>query len=411
MTISLSNPNKDSKLANLISTNSNTQQSIQPKTTAQQKDSFEKTTAPQPRLVEGNIVPVSNSNKKQIAINTNQIKQFAMSILALIIASVATNSILKSRAMQKAASANASKQFANLWDNLENAIKLEDMALPKELNEVLHKVIKCIENPKAIKERGGDGIKTILLYGPPGTGKTTFAKAIAKHFPDSQFASLDVTNLGSKYVGETEKNIQAAVTEICKRAQENPDKKFFVFIDEIDSVIMVDDGSLKKHSNDVLNEFKRCFTERLGKHNNIITIGATNVPINPDTGITFDGKRLDKPMLDRFQEKILVDRPSWEQIKEALFNHYKDRTQVGEVFHDKTSEKITELCKALAKKEHEVSFRTLASIFNDAATRGENMEAKLDLQDIFNVLKSKAQELHFSPQELQELAEKLGVTP
>ena len=78
--------------------------------------------------------------------------------------------------------------------------------------------------------------------------------------------------------------------------------------------------------------------------------------------------------------------------------------------YPESSEKIVELCKALARKEHEVSFRTLASIFNDAATRGENMNAKLSLQDIFNTLKSKQQELHFTNQELQELAQKLGVT-
>ena len=79
------------------------------------------------------------------------------------------------------------------------------------------------------------------MYGPPGTGKTTFAKAIAQEFPNSKFASLDVTNLGSKFVGETEKNIQAAVNQICKEAQENPDTKYFVFVDEIDSIMGIDE--------------------------------------------------------------------------------------------------------------------------------------------------------------------------
>lgn len=30
----------------------------------------------------------------------------------------------------------------------------------------------------------------------------------------------------------------------------------------------------------MLNEFKKCFTEKLGKRDNIITIGATNLPID-----------------------------------------------------------------------------------------------------------------------------------
>ena len=83
---------------------------------------------------------------------------------------------------------------------------------------------------------------------------------------------MDVTKLSSEYVGRTEKNINQAIEEICRVAQQNPKQKIFVFIDEIDSVIMVDDSNTKKHSNDVLNEFKRCFTERLGKEDNIITI-------------------------------------------------------------------------------------------------------------------------------------------
>ena len=88
------------------------------------------------------------------------------------------------------------------------------MTLPEELKGLLNKVVKSIDNPTNIVEKGGKPIKSILLYGPPGTGKTTFAKAIAKEFPDSRFASLDVTRLGSKFVGETEKNIQAAVNEM-----------------------------------------------------------------------------------------------------------------------------------------------------------------------------------------------------
>ena len=407
MTTAISNPNTNSKLADLLnsSSKSNNNKIIQSKPqTTEQADSFEKKPQEQIKVI---AYPQNKSNKKST--RTSALKSLGLGVCTCVIAALCIRKIEKASAMAQKGK-EAINKFANLWEDLSNATKLEEMALPKELNDVFHKIIKCIENPKAIQERGGDGIKTILLYGPPGTGKTTFAKAIAKHFPNSRFASLDVTNLGSKYVGETEKNIQAAVNEICKQALANPDKKFFVFIDEIDSVIMVDDGNLKKHSNDILNEFKRCFTERLGKHNNIITIGATNVPINPDTGKTFDGKRLDKPMLDRFQEKILVDRPSWEQIRDALFNHYKDRPQVCDELHSKTSEKVNGLCKSLAQKEHEVSFRTLSSIFNDAATCTDDMNAKLSLQDIFNAIKAKQKDLHYTNEELENLAKNLGVT-
>ena len=143
-----------------------------------------------------------------------------------------------------------------------------------------------------------------------------FAKAIAKYFPDSEFAALDLTNLSSKWVNESEKNIQSAVEEICEQAKSNPEKKFFVFIDEIDSVMMIHEGSSSAfHSNSVLNEFKRCFTDKLGAHENIVTIAATNLEVIDKNPM---GKKLDKAMLDRFQEKIYIPLPTKEQLLSAI---------------------------------------------------------------------------------------------
>ena len=300
-------------------------------------------------------------------------------------------------------------QAASLWEDITSAMKLNDMSLGENLKDLLNKVIKNLKEPQGITERGGKAIKTILLYGPPGTGKTTFAKAIAKEFPNSRFATLDVTNLGSKFVGETEKNIQAAVNQICEQAQKNPDTKFFVFIDEIDSVMMVDDGNLKKHSNDVLNEFKRCFTERLGKHDNIVTIGATNLPINPETGMTKSGKILDKPMLDRFQEKIFVGLPTKGQIKDSFIANYSDKSLVCDELKSKSRKELEIICEFLSDEKHEVSFRTLQTLFNNIAASG-NPKEKVTILDVFNTLKSKKIELKISDIELQKLAQDLNIT-
>lgn len=293
-------------------------------------------------------------------------------------------------------------KMQDLWEDISKALRISDMSLPKTLKTLLEKVVKNITNPEAIRQRGGKGIKTILLYGPPGTGKTTFAKAIAKEFEGAEFASLDVTQLSSKYVGETEKNIQESVNEICRRARQNPHKKFFVFIDEIDSIMMVNDGNGKKYSNDVLNEFKRCFSEKLGKEDNIITIGATNIHIDPDVGRTFDGKMLDRPMLDRFQEKILVDRPTAGQLRDAIVHHYRNAAQVSEEIKSADSEKLRYLCEFLAKRERETSFRTLQSLFNAAASEGD-IATTLTMKDLYHVIKSKKVELHISDDELAQL--------
>lgn len=301
-------------------------------------------------------------------------------------------------------------QVGSLWEDIASAMKLKDMTLADDLKALLEKIVKNIQEPQSITQRGGKPIKTILMYGPPGTGKTTFARAIAKEFPDSRFATLDVTRLGSKYVGETEKNIQAAVNEICEQAEKNPQTKFFVFIDEIDSVMMVDDGNGKKHSNDVLNEFKRCFTERLGRYDNIITIGATNLSIDPEKGVAAGGKILDKPMLDRFQEKIYVGLPSKGQILDFITANYKDKEMVCDELKNATSEELKLLCEFLSNEEHEVSFRTLQTLFNNIAATG-SMKEKVTLQNVFDVIKSKKIELKITDVQLQDLAQKLNVNP
>ena len=183
-------------------------------------------------------------------------------------------------------------ELKEIWSDLGKSSKLDDLALPDSLKKFTASFKNSVDNPEVLKNRGGKPTKSVLMYGPPGTGKTTFAKALAKEFPDSKFASLDVTSLGSEYQSVSERNLNKAVDMICKEADNNPSKKFFVFIDEIDSVMMVDNSLSAKHSNDMLNEFKKCFTEKLGKRDNIITIGATNLPIDVEKGIALGGKKL-----------------------------------------------------------------------------------------------------------------------
>lgn len=305
---------------------------------------------------------------------------------------------------------NTTVKNSKIWEDISNCMSIKEMSLPQGLKKAIEKITKTIEKPEIIKERGGRGVKTILLYGPPGTGKTTFAKGIAKHFDNARFAAIDVTSLNSKWVGETEKNVQKAIVEICEEADKNPGTKFFVFIDEIDSIMMEDESSIKKHSNDVLNEFKRCFVDKLGKRDNIITIGATNIPIDVEKGITSAGKKLDGPMLDRFDEKILVDRPNAEQIEDAIANIYKNKKLVNTDIFKKGSEKLKILSEFLAVKRHEVSFRTINSIIEATASSIEDDAKKVDMQDIFDTIVAKRSELKIKyDTELIELAEKLGV--
>ena len=301
-------------------------------------------------------------------------------------------------------------ELKEIWSDLTKSSKLDDMALPDSLKKFTSKFKNSVENPDVLKARGGRPTKSLLLYGPPGTGKTTFAKALAKEFPDSKFASLDVTSLGSEYQSVSERNLNKAVDMICQEADKDPAKKFFVFIDEIDSVMMVDNGMGAKHSNDMLNEFKKCFTKKLGKRKNIITIGATNLPIDVEKGIALGGKKLDRPMLDRFSEKVLVDLPTKEQIANSVKYHYRDANLVSDKLKNGSNE-LNIISEFLAKKEHNTSFRTLDSIYDATAASIKGQDKKVDVVDIVRTIANKQNELNFDNKEFMKLISDLKINP
>lgn len=299
-------------------------------------------------------------------------------------------------------------ELKEIWSDLGKSSKLDDLALPDSLKKFTASFKNSVDNPEVLKNRGGKPTKSVLMYGPPGTGKTTFAKALAKEFPDLKFASLDVTSLGSEYQSVSERNLNKAVDMICKEADNNPSKKFFVFIDEIDSVMMVDNSLSAKHSNDMLNEFKKCFTEKLGKRDNIITIGATNLPIDVEKGIALGGKKLDRPMLDRFSEKVLVDLPTKEQIINSVKFHYKDSSLVSDKLKTDSAE-LKAIAEFLSKKEHNTSFRTLDAIYDATAASIKGQDRKVDVIDIVNTIRNKQHEMNFTDAEFAKLLSDLKV--
>ena len=278
------------------------------------------------------------------------------------------------------------------------------MALSDDLKKLAEQIKYTVENRETIIERGGETVNSILFYGPPGTGKTTIAKAISNMFPKAKFATLDVTKMKDKYVGETEKNINAIIDKICtdadamyvkyqkelgevigkdivergnekeiaeaiakarKEGKQIPEmERIFVFADEIDSVMMVDTGSGAKISNDMLNEFKKGFTEKLGKRKNVITLGATNLEVDAKKAATADGKMLDRPMLDRFDLHIRVGNPTAGQLKQTMVKRYGEKSLVDDSLKDINSAQLDELCQFL--EAHDLHLENLMQFLKKA---------------------------------------------
>ncbi|MHB8361503.1 MAG: AAA family ATPase, partial [Thermoplasmataceae archaeon] len=60
-------------------------------------------------------------------------------------------------------------------------------------------------------------LKNILLYGPPGTGKTSLAKAVSSTL-SSTFFNVPLSELVSRYVGDSERLVNSLFKEARKRS-------------------------------------------------------------------------------------------------------------------------------------------------------------------------------------------------
>ncbi len=294
------------------------------------------------------------------------------------------------------------KKYKVAFKDLSKEMKLDEMALPDTQKAAAERIRNFVNHHKEIIEMGGPEGSSILFYGPPGTGKNTFAYAITKEFPKAKFLEMDISKMNSKWHGESEQNVLGTMKAAIKYADKHKDEKVFVFIDEIDSVMMQDHGSGAKLSNDILNAFKKGFNELTNKEN-IIVMGATNLKINPEEARAM-GKELDSAMLDRFAEKVLVDLPTKDQIKLAITNYYKNpaRKRVDDVLKDFDNKKLDKIAEFLAQPEHETSFRKLVKgILQPTATQKEvTADAKVTLEDVIETIKKNKHNLNVTDEEM-----------
>ena len=295
------------------------------------------------------------------------------------------------------------KNFKLNFKDLSKELSLDQMALPQAQKDAEKRITNFIEHHKEIVEMGGGEGSALLFYGPPGTGKNTFAYGITKKFPNAKFVDMDISKLNSKWHGESEQNVLGTMEAIVKEANKHPNEKYFVFIDEIDSVMMQDQSSGAKLSNDVLNAFKKGFNNLTNKEN-IIVIGATNLTINPKEA-KLAGKVLDTAMLDRFAEKVLVDLPSKEQLKLAITNYYKNPAikRVDDALKDINNKKLDKIAEFLAKREHGTSFRKLVKGLLQPTARNKEItpDVKVTIDDLIDTIKNNKENLNVTDAEMQ----------
>ena len=178
-------------------------------------------------------------------------------------------------------------------------VKWADLILPQSVKDKLEQITHRITNQERVfKEWGFDLVlpygqgTTVLLEGNPGTGKTMAAYALAERIGLPMY-KINLSAVVSKYIGETEKNLQALFDEAVKA-------DCILFFDEAEALF--GKRTDVKDSKDKYANLEISFLlQRLEEHKGL-TILATNL-----------NKNFDDAFKRRFQFVIQIPLPKPEE--------------------------------------------------------------------------------------------------
>ncbi len=174
--------------------------------------------------------------------------------------------------------------------------------------EISFKIIEPFRNKEIYSYYGKAIGGGILMYGPPGCGKSLIAKATAEE-AQATFIHVKASDIKSKFVGETEKNI----AELFEKAREQ--QPTIIFFDEFE-VLGRDRSEGQTHEKSAVAQL---LTEMDGvdaKEQQILLLAATNEPWAIDPALRREG---------RFGTTIFIPPPDHEARMEIIKIHLAKR--------------------------------------------------------------------------------------
>lgn len=165
----------------------------------------------------------------------------------------------------------------------------DDLILPAAQKQQLHEFVGRVAQRPLVLKRWGAGEKlapsegaTVLFAGPPGTGKTMAAEVMARTL-GLDIYKIDLSSMVSKYIGETEKNLERIFSEAESSSA-------ILFFDEADAIF--GKRSEVKDAHDRYANIEVSYLLQRMEMYDGVTILATNLQSNLDDAFArrFDAK-------------------------------------------------------------------------------------------------------------------------
>ncbi len=235
--------------------------------------------------------------------------------------------------------------------------KFADVAWMEEVKEELTEIVDFLKNPEKYRKVWARPPKWVLLYGQPGSGKTLLARAVAWEANVPFFSAS-----GSEFMEMLVWMWAAKVRNLFQKAKAA--WTAIVFIDEIDAIgwkrgVWHTWGHQEQEQtlNQILTEM-----DGFDNKSHVIVIAATNRP-----------DMLDPALLRawRFDRKILVSAPTYEERKEIFAYYLKDK---------KVDKKLN--LDSLIKRTSWLVWADIENIVNEAALKLAKQWNKIVLTEV-----------------------------
>ena len=174
--------------------------------------------------------------------------------------------------------------------NLEWADLILDNEVMEEVENILT-WIKCNRENKELHRRIMPGYR-VLFYGPPGTGKTLTATLLGKQTKRAVYR-IDLSQMVSKYIGETEKNL-SNLFDIAEN------RNWILFFDEADA-LFGQRTEMKDSKDRFANQETAYLLQRIEAYHGCVIL-ATNLKPN-----------IDRAFMRRFQAILYFGMPNADQ--------------------------------------------------------------------------------------------------